>query len=86
MAINYFIGWSVADLEAELRLAQEDLAAGKATIQAGAGDASQQSRIERAAEARIESLLKALNLLDPVKYPAAQIARITETKAAFSRC
>ena len=83
MAINYFIGWSVAELEAELRLAQEDLSACKATIQAGAGDASTQSRVDKSAESRIEMLLKALNALDPVKYPAASITRITQTKASF---
>lgn len=84
MAINYFIGWSVAELEAELRLAQEDLAAGKATIQSAAGDASTQSRVDKSTESRIEMILKALNLKDPEKYPADQITRITSTKAAFS--
>jgi len=84
MAINYFIGWSVADLEAELRLAQEELAAGRASIQSGAGDANTQMRVEKTCEARIEMILKALNFLDPEKYPTAQITRITMTRAAFS--
>lgn len=83
MAINYFIGWSVAELEAELRLAQEDLAAGKSITNSGAGDASMASRIDKSSEARIEMILKALNALDPEKYPIAQTARITMTKASF---
>lgn len=83
MAINYFIGWTVKDLEAELRIAQEDLAAGKSVIQAGAGDASTQSRTEQSIQQRIEQLLAALNKLDPEKYPIDQISRITQTRVAF---
>jgi hypothetical protein len=83
MAINYFIGWSVQELEAELRLAQEDLAAGKSITNSGAGDASMASRIDKSSEARIEMILKALHRLCPEKYPATEIARLTETKAAF---
>ena len=84
MAINYFIGWSVADLEGELRIAQEDLAAGKATTASGAGDASTQMLVQKQAEARIEMLLKALSLLDPEKYPSDSITRITSTRASFA--
>lgn len=84
MALNYFIGWSVEELEAELRLAQEDLAAGKATISAGAGDANTASRVDKSAEARIEMILKALNLLDPERYPSASITRITRTTVSFA--
>jgi hypothetical protein len=84
MAFNPFIGWSVEDLEEELRAAQEDLAAGKSTTKVGAGDANVESMTDKSPEARIELLLRALNLQDPVKYPIAQITRITMTKAAFS--
>jgi hypothetical protein len=83
VAINYFIGWTVKDLEAELRIAQEDLAAGKSVIQAGAGDASTQNRIEQSIQQRIEQLLAALNKLDPEKYPIDQISRITQTRVGF---
>ena len=83
MAINYFIGWSIKDLETELRAAQEDLAAGKSTIQAGSGDASVQNRVEKSIEARIEQLLIALNKQDAEKYPLDQVSRITQTRAAF---
>lgn len=84
MAINYFIGWDLKDLEAELRSAQEDLAAGKQIIQSGAGDATMQNRIEKSAEGRIQMLLRALNKLDPEKYPADAINPITQTRADFS--
>lgn len=84
MAIDYFIGWSQEDLEAELRAAQEDLAAGKSTTQAGAGDASVQNRVEKSIEERIKLLYRALNKKDAIKYPIAQITAITQTKAALS--
>lgn len=84
MAINYFIGWEVEYLERELRSAQEDLAAGKAAIQAGAGDVSVQNRVEKSIEARIELLYKALNKADPDTYPIDEITRITATKIGFS--
>lgn len=84
MAINYFIGWTTDDLQRALREAQEDLAAGKATIQAGAGDASAQSRIEKSAEARIQLILRALYAIDPETYPLADITPITQTRVTFS--
>jgi hypothetical protein len=84
MAINYFINWSREDLERELRLAQEDLSAGKSTTRAGAGDASVENRVEKSVEERIKLLLKALNAIDPTAYPIDSISAITRTKAAFS--
>ena len=84
MAVNYFLGWSVKDLETELRSAQEDLASGKATIQAGAGDASSQSRVEVSITGRIQMILRALYALDPEKYPLESISAITQTRATFS--
>jgi hypothetical protein len=84
MAINYFIGWSTAELEAELRAAQEDLAAGKSTIAAGAGDANTQSRIEKTPEERVRMILRELNQREPEKYPIANVTAITTTKAVFS--
>ena len=84
MAINYFIGWGLADLEAELRVAQEDLAAGKAGVLTRAGEVEGRSAVEQLAQNRIKMLLKALNALDPDNYPLDQITAITETRAAFS--
>ncbi len=84
MAINYFIGWSVAQLEVELRAAQEDLAAGKATTRAGAGDAQVEDVVQKSAEDRIKMIYRALYALDPERYPIGQITAITSTKVAFS--
>ena len=84
MAINYFLGWGIADLERELRVAQEDLAAGKAPTGAGSGDANVQSQVEQNAMSRIKLLLQALNKLDPEKYPADDVTAITQTRIAFS--
>jgi len=84
MALNYFIGWTQSELELELRAAQEDLAAGKATISAGAGDANTASRIEKSCEERIRMILQALNKLDPDTYPLDQITPISETRIAFA--
>lgn len=83
MALNPFLGWTVKDLEAELRAAQEDLAAGKATVGAGAGDVRSQSETQLSPLKRIELILRALNLLDSEKYPLEQITRITQTRASF---
>jgi hypothetical protein len=71
VAINYFIGWSREKLEEALRDAQEDLAAGKSTISAGAGDAHSASKVDKSAEARIKMILRALNKIAPEDFPAA---------------
>ncbi len=85
MGINYFLGWNKEDLLRSLREAQEDLAAGKTIMSAGAGDANSASRVEKSIEARILMLLKALNAIDPDNYPIGSITAITQTKIAFSR-
>lgn len=84
MAINYFVGWSQKDLEAELRAAQEDLAAGKSLIASRAGDVGTNSQIAESAQNRIKMLLAALNKIDPTNYPVADITAITSSRACFS--
>lgn len=84
MAINYFIGWDQEDLETELRAAQEDLAAGKATTEGRAGDVTSRSQMEQSCQQRIKLLLKALNALDPETYPIDQVTAITATRVCFS--
>ncbi len=84
MALNYFIGWSQGDLEAELRAAQEDLAAGKVLTQNRAGEAGSSSQVDQSAQQRIQLILKALNLLDPETYPLDQVTAVTTTRACFS--
>lgn len=78
--LNYFIGKTQAQLETALASAQADLLAGSAVMQAAAGDASTQLRIEYDTKNRIELILAALNALDPVTYPAAQTKRVSRTK------
>lgn len=84
MAINYYIGWDVKDLEAALREAQEDLAAGKSITMAQGGDARSESQVQKSPEERIRMILRALNIKDATKYPIEDITAITQTKAAFS--
>lgn len=84
MAFNYFIGWNQQDLEAELRSAQEDLAAGKSTIAAQGGDSRIGSQVDLSAQERIKLILKALNAIDPTTYPLASVSAITTTRACFS--
>ncbi len=84
MAINYFVGWSRQELETELRAAQEDLAAGKATVSAQAGEVRNGSAVELSAQERIKLILRALHKDYPEDYPAADVTAITSTRACFS--
>jgi hypothetical protein len=84
MAVNYFIGWNVQDLETELRAAQEDLATGRATIRTASGDVGQWSQVENSLTARIAMLLQALNRLEPVRYPIGQVTRSSEVRLVFN--
>lgn len=81
MAFNPFIGWSQADLETELRKAQQELADGVQIHTTGSGDVSASGTVQRSAETRISQLLLALNRIDPVTYPAADIFRPTRSVA-----
>jgi hypothetical protein len=85
MALNPFIGWNQQDLEAELRRAQEDLAAGKTITQNRSGDVGKVEQVEASALTRIRQLLIALNKLDPTTYPADQISPVNRTKVTFDR-
>jgi hypothetical protein len=85
MAINYFKGWSREQLEAALKDAQEDLAAGKSTVSAGAGDANSSSKIDKSAEERIKMLLRALHDEAPEDYPLEEVTATNETRIAFTR-
>lgn len=83
--MNPFIGWSQADLEVELRRAQEDLAAGKQIIENRSGDVGKREQIESSAMSRIRLILRALNALDPNTYPPSMISPANRTKATFDR-
>jgi len=81
--INYFIGQPSAQLVIWLREAQEALAAGQTVIQvdtrAGSGGNSTTGKIEVDVRERIELLLGALNLLDPVTYPSS-VRKVSKTR------
>lgn len=79
MAFNPFIGWTQAELELELRRAQDDFAAGASVSSSSAGDTTGSYRGELSAKRRIELILKALYLLDPATYPLDQIVSIDRT-------
>lgn len=81
MPWNPFIGWTQAQLEAELAKAQSELASGVQIHTSGAGDVSASGAVQRSAETRIQQLLLALNKLDPVTYPASDVFRPTRTTA-----
>ena len=84
MAINYFVGWEQQDLEVELRAAQEELAAGKATIRTASADVGVWSQVENSLTSRIEMLLQGLNRLDPVNYPIDQVSRTAAFRCVIS--
>lgn len=85
MAYNPFVGWTQAELEAELEKAQNDLAAGKTTVSAGEGAVSYTKLVQASPAKRIEMLLLALYRIDPVTYPLASITRVTRTVAVVGR-
>lgn len=85
MALNYFIGLSVEQLEAALKLAQGDLLAGASIESAGSGDVSSRNKTELSPQTRIAMILSVLNTLDPGKYPAEQTKRTTQTRITFDQ-
>ena len=84
MAFNPFIGLTKTRLETELRQAQSDLLAGKATIRAGSGEILIQSSVDVSLQQRIRQIYRALSLLDPTTYPADQISPTSQTKISFN--
>jgi hypothetical protein len=49
-------------------------------MQSAAGDTQAQLRIEYDTKNRIELILAALNVIDPVTYPASQTKRVSRTR------
>ena len=84
MAINYFFGWTESELLEVLVAAQEDLAAGKASVLSRAGEVEGRSMMEQSAQQRIKLLLKALNAINPTDYPIDQVTAVTATRVCFS--
>lgn len=71
MALNYFVGKSKPWLEAQLRIVQDELAAGRTVTRVTAGDTESGEAIEVNVRDRFEMLYNALNALDPVTYPSS---------------
>jgi hypothetical protein len=80
VALNPFLGETRANLESWLAIARKDLALGKTVSSAGAGDVNTANQIQMTPLQRIELLLRALNSIDPVTYPATSIRRVTRTQ------
>lgn len=70
MAFNPFLGWTIAELEAAHRRAQDELASGKSIVRTGVGDVSQQSELKTSALTRIAQLRAAIKAVDPT-HPLA---------------
>jgi len=84
MSLNLLIGLSQETLEAQLLVAQTDLMEMSAIVAAGAGDVSTQRESKGHLGHRIELILRALNRLDPDKYPIDQVTRDNRTTVNFS--
>ena len=80
MAWNPYIGQPREWLEARLREAQAEEAAGKSTNSVGAGDVSTGKIVHKSPAERIADLLKALNAIDPDAYPSGCWLRNTTTR------
>lgn len=85
MALNYFAGWSVQELEVELRRAQSDLAAGSSLTSGGTGEVNSQSQVDKSPDERVAMLLRALSKLDPERYPPGSSVATRATKIVFSQ-
>lgn len=77
MAINYFLGRSQPQLEADLAAAQSDLAAGKQISRATVPGIDVTNAMELTITDRIKFILIALSRLDPVTYPPQMQSSIT---------
>ena len=83
MAVSrrYFPGATQAQLEAWLAAVIQEIATGKVTDGAGAGDTNFHKHIEQGlpAERRRDLLLNDLSILAPTTYPPRSLARIKRT-------
>lgn len=69
MAYNPYIGWTEAELETELRNAQEEDLRGSQVVGSGSGDVNASFSPRKSASARIPQILMALHRLNPDDYP-----------------
>ena len=85
MAYNPFVGKTQVWLEAELAKAQDDLASGSSTVSGGEGTVQFSRVLHQSPGARIEMILRALNVLAPNTYPLTSITRATRSVGVISR-
>ena len=85
MGLNVFIGWTEAELTAELRNAQEELARGAQIVGSGSGDVNATLLARDDARTRIGCILMALHRLNPDTYPLHEVTRIRRTFAVMGR-
>ena len=83
MAINYFDGWTVAELNTEIRRCQNELAAGQTVTGSAAGDVNFNFQVQHDILNRIEMLMRARSILDPVNYPPEDNTPIDRTEIVF---
>jgi hypothetical protein len=80
---NPFIGWSQADLEAELVKAQTDFAQGKTTVGASDSNVMVKNAVDTKPGERIRLILYALHKIAPSAYPIGDVTPTTQTRVVF---
>jgi hypothetical protein len=80
---RYFIGQTQEWLEAQLSIAQADLAGGTTNTGGSEGDSSFQEQVGASPQERIDMLLWDLFCLDPSKYPREDVALPRVTRGVF---
>lgn len=83
MAFNPFVGRTKVQLEADLAAAQADLAAGKQVSRVTVPGIDVTNAMELTITDRIKFILRALNKLDPVNYPASDTSQASVTRISF---
>jgi alkyl hydroperoxide reductase subunit AhpC len=75
MAFNPFIGWTEAELLAERRKIQEEIASGGSVTSASAGDVTTQVQTQFGAMTRLGLVMRALHIIDRDNYPLTDLPR-----------
>ena len=75
MAFNPFIGWTEAELLAQRRAIQEEIASGGVVTSAGAGDVSSQIQTQIEATTRLAMVMRALHIINATTYPLTDLPR-----------
>jgi hypothetical protein len=73
--VNPFIGWTEAELLAQRRRIQEEIAAGGMITQSSEGDVSASVMVTSGPMIRLRMVMLALYKLNPDRYPMADIPK-----------